>query len=259
MKFIKLSSEEKKRRSEQRKKERYNKTHKTINNIIYKKCSRHKTYFPDEDPWLPCTEEYFHKNKSNGIDGLNPYCKKCNIQKSGKWQKDNARKHNANNRHYYAENKWDVKGIMRQNAVNRRLNGKYYQWTKTESGQKSKNKSAQKRMKKQHEISKEEWENCKRYFNYQCAYCGMTDNEHKKLYKRQLNKDHADPNGANDLSNCIPSCGICNSAKHNKDVDEWYNLQNPIYNKSRLDKIHKWLNSDYKTYIENKKLNENAS
>ena len=48
----------------------------------YKKCS----ICEDE---LPTTKEYFYENKSNKVDGLFPYCKRCSSLKSQNWQKDN--------------------------------------------------------------------------------------------------------------------------------------------------------------------------
>ena len=54
-----------------------------------KRCNRHKEYFPEETDQIPATSEFFYKNKSNKTDGLYPYCKRCAIIKSGKWNKEN--------------------------------------------------------------------------------------------------------------------------------------------------------------------------
>ena len=59
----------------------YEKKHKEVDGVLYKYCSIHNKHFPnEEEAWFPCTEEYFHKNKSSP-DGLYPYCKRCNIKK----------------------------------------------------------------------------------------------------------------------------------------------------------------------------------
>jgi biotin synthase-like enzyme len=102
---------------------------------------------------------------------------------------------------------------------------------------------------KSHKITDIEWQDCKQYFNYECAYCGMTEEEHKEKYKQQLHKEHVIYNGANDLSNCVPSCRTCNSEKHTTDWNLWYNENNPKYSQQRYDKITKWLECDYKKYI----------
>ncbi len=104
-------------------------------------------------------------------------------------------------------------------------------------------------MKKTHDISEQEWISCKDYFNYECAYCSMSEEEHKILHNQQLHKEHAVDEGANDLSNCIPACKICNSTKNNRDFDEWYTKSNSIYSEDRFNKIIKWLTEDYKLYI----------
>jgi len=107
---------------------------------------------------------------------------------------------------------------------------------------------------KNHEISKKEWQACLKYFNNSCAYCGMSNEDHKKKYKQQLHKEHVDDNGSNKLDNCVPSCKLCNSSKKGFILEEWY-YKNDFSNhtKDRLDKIYKWINEDYKNNKSNKK------
>jgi len=47
------------------------------NGELEKKCSKHNVYFPEADPWMPCTEEYFNINQTNTKDGFNSSCRKC--------------------------------------------------------------------------------------------------------------------------------------------------------------------------------------
>jgi len=87
-----------------------------------------------------------------------------------------------------------------------------------------------------------------------CCYCGLhVDNHYRKfknkLQKLDLHKEHADNNGSNDLSNCIPSCLICNSQKWEFPLDVWYNENNPNFTQERYDKILNWLDKDYKKII----------
>lgn len=134
---------------------------------------------------------------------------------------------------------------MKENSKRWRESGKLKEWQK-----KHKDKLAQYRNNhRKHEITEKEWESCKKYFNYSCAYCGMTEEEHKKRYRQQLHKEHVDHEGANDLSNCIPACKNCNSSKHDQNFNDWY-LNNANYNEYRYNKIIKWLNEDYKKYKE---------
>lgn len=107
---------------------------------------------------------------------------------------------------------------------------------------------------KKHKISKKEWIVCKLYFDNSCAYCALHEDSHYRIYSGQLkkidlHKEHVDDDGANDLSNCIPACQSCNSSKRDFKLEDWYNENNPDFTQERLDKIHKWLNDDYKKYI----------
>lgn len=99
---------------------------------------------------------------------------------------------------------------------------------------------------KKHDISKEEWNDCKEYFNHSCAYCGVHVNLHYRNYKGtlqkiDLHKEHVDHNGANDITNCIPSCINCNSQKWTFTLEEWYNDSNENYTYERLNKIKTWI------------------
>lgn len=100
-----------------------------------------------------------------------------------------------------------------------------------------------------HKISEQEWIKCKKHFNNSCAYCGMTLSEHRNKHNQDLHREHVDDEGKDDLSNCVPSCKVCNSSKHTKDFLDWYIAQEH-YSKKRADKIFMWLEEDYKKYVE---------
>ncbi|WP_431785816.1 HNH endonuclease [Paenibacillus lactis] len=107
---------------------------------------------------------------------------------------------------------------------------------------------------KVHTISEFEWNDCKRYFNFECAYCGLRYDDHfvkrnNIIIKSDFHKEHLDDKGPNDLSNCIPACKSCNSQKWAFGFDEWYNDNNKHFSEERLEKILKWINEDHKQYI----------
>lgn len=77
-----LSAEEKLRRKKERRQKKWEETHRIINGIDHKRCKICKEYYPS-------TEDYFHLNSSNGIDGLNPYCRDCTSKKSQSWNNNN--------------------------------------------------------------------------------------------------------------------------------------------------------------------------
>lgn len=90
-----------------------------------------------------------------------------------------------------------------------------------------------------------EWNEIKKHFDNNCAYCGMTEDEHYNIYGEQLHQDHFKPiskGGAYEMSNIIPSCRSCNSSKHNNPFEEWYPSYEH-YNKTRESEILKYIKS----------------
>ena len=233
-----------------------------INNQLYKKCTWHSEFFPNESEWFLCDEKYFYKNKSNSTDGLHNECKRCSIQKELKWEKEHPERLKINRQTTYS--KPERKQYLTTLSEERRNNGKYYKWSKTKSGQKSCKKHQQNYLHKKHNISRKEWTACKDYFKnekgeWYCAYCGFLAKDHYRKYGNtfrlnDLHKEHVDHNGSTLLNNCVPSCNQCNTTKHTKALEEFYNEDNPNYTKERYDKIIKWISEDYKLHIEPKHL-----
>jgi len=207
-----------------------------------KQCSICKEYFP-------AISEYFYKNKNNHIDGLSPYCKKCQIKKSSKNRKDNIEKKLKYDKEYRENNKKERKANFKR-WRNDNLDNIFDRLKKWRENNPDKIKGYnEKRQHKNHKITKEEWIKCKEYFNNSCAYCNMTEEEQRKLFKQDLHKEHIDDNGSIYLDNCVPSCKSCNSSKHIATLEEWYNKDNPNYTKRRYNKIIKWRDKDHKKYM----------
>jgi len=111
---------------------------------------------------------------------------------------------------------------------------------------------------KSHRISQKEWDCCKGYFKNQdgescCAYCALTERENKERYNQQLHKEHVIHSGKDNLTNCVPSCKICNSEKHTASLNSWYNKSNHSYSRERYLKIYQWIRWDCKKYITKKR------
>ncbi|MFC0903804.1 HNH endonuclease [Clostridium sp. MT-14] len=216
----------------------YEESHKIINGQLYKLCSKCNN-------WLPCTEEYFYKTNSkyHKGDGLFPYCKECNKKKALKWQ--------YNNYDHWKEivavrdATPEKRDRTRELAKKQKENG-YYKQYQQENKDKFQKYARKRKLHKEHNITQEEWNKCKKYFNNSCAYCGILEEEAKEQQGQYLHKEHVDYNGANDLSNCVPACKSCNSQKWEFKLEEWYNKNNPNFTQERLNKINKWLNEDYK-------------
>lgn len=255
-----MDIKEKESKKQERTQKLYNEQHKIENGEVYKRCNSHKEFFPNEDEWSPCTEEYFYKNKINGLDGLYPYCKKCSIKKMQGWRKDNPEKYKLDNAEYKKNHHEEVieftKNWRKENDQHVKDYIKQYQLDNTEKLR----GYGLNRAIKNHDITSTEWISCKEYFKneegiYICAYCGLPITEHYNMRKGisklfDLHKEHVDDDGLNDLSNCVPSCVSCNSQKWNFDMEEWYQQQD-FFSNDRLNKIYKWINEDCKQfYIE---------
>lgn len=223
--------------------------------MLYKKCAYHHKVFPEENEWFPCTNEYFYINKKNSKDGLYPECKRCSSKRA--YNRENIDKEGAKEyKHkYYIDNK-----EKRLTSFKKRYNIKKDEWKIYYSNYLKNNPdkinqySAFRRQHKIHNITKKEWDECKKYFNNSCAYCGLPVEDHYRMYagklqKIDLHKEHVNHEGDNNLSNCVPSCQICNSEKHKKTLDEFYNSNNSNFTLERYNKIIQWINKDYKYII----------
>jgi hypothetical protein len=69
--------------------------------------------------------------------------------------------------------------------------------------------------------------------------------DHKNIYNQDLHKEHVIYDGANDLSNCVPSCKVCNSLKWQYELESWYKKQD-FYDEYKLQKIYDWVNVCWK-------------
>lgn len=179
----------------------------------------------------------YYKHNSNK-DGLFPYCKDCTKKASVKQRGENY------NRYIEGQRKRNLQPLMK--AAKKRYNeGDKKKETQLVWQRNNKDRIDDYRLKrnihKKHVITETEWEECKEYFNYSCAYCGMSYVEHKEIFNQDLHKEHVDHNGANDISNCIPACKSCNSAKHDSDFENWYIEGNSSYTEERITRIKNWL------------------
>lgn len=195
------------------------------------------------------------KKRANGEEYTyyQPYCKECNKIRTKNWRKNNPDK---------LKEQWDkrdqkdyVKERKKIFNLRRRMNGKFKEWQQN-NPEKLMEYRLYREQHKKHNITDAEWNNCKDYFNNRCAYCGIDEIMSEYLYSQDFHKDHVDHGGANDLSNCVPACKSCNSRKHNYKLEDWYNQDNEIFDQSYLDRIYKWLNEDYKSYIRKELLNQ---
>jgi hypothetical protein len=181
-----------------------------------------------------------NKKKSNGDKYIyyNPECKECTKKRSESWIKSNNDKFKKSLKRYKA--KEDVKLMQRDYNQKWRDKGGLRNWYHNNK-ERWNEIALYRKMHKEHDISEQEWDECKEFFNYSCAYCGMDEHFAKIEYDQGLNKEHVDHKGANDITNCVPACKGCNGRKWIYELNEWYNENNPIYSKRRYNKIIKWI------------------
>lgn len=244
---------------------KYADKHKIIDNVELKWCKRC-------DKWFPMNTEYFKVHPSKK-DGYSDMCNKCQEEHNHENYMKNRDEQIKKSRQYQlahpeqtkkTKSDWNLRNLDIQHERYRiwhENNKEHTNKYRDEWFAKNPYKFAEyskKRMIKNHKINKTEWLKCKNYFNNSCAYCGLHISEHyftrKGITKLgDLHKEHADHNGSDDLSNCIPSCGSCNDKKWKFEFEEWYNKDNPIYSEDRYNKIMDWITEDYKQYIEEPK------
>lgn len=227
---------------QERKQWYYEQTHKIINGESYKQCTKC-------DKWLPDTEEYFYmRNKKKPEIGLCSECKKCSSKNAQKWQIENDER-------YRELIKKRDENLTEKRLDNWRRHGKAQRLSGYQKEYRIKNKDkmnqySKNRRIRNHNITDIEWDACLKYFNNSCAYCGMSQEEHKEIFNQRLHREHVIHKGTNDLSNCIPACKSCNCSKWKHSLEKWYNSKNPKFNELKLTKIYKWLNEDYKKYMQ---------
>ncbi|WP_080845627.1 HNH endonuclease [Cytobacillus gottheilii] len=211
--------------------------HRIINGIEHKLCSDCKI-------WHPLTEEHFYKNKSSA-DGYNPYCKQRTIERTLEHRNSNREENLAKMRVYGREymRRPERKIPQRENARRMREKGQLRKW-QNDNPERIREYNKRRVESKKHDITEDEWFACLEFFNYSCAYCGTSDDTHYILYKEQLHKEHVDHNGSNYIDNCVPSCKLCNSNKHEKEFRDWYTPDNEKFSKERYNKIIEWLTKE---------------
>ena len=213
------------------------------NNNVERKCSECGDWLKED------INNFYLMNKNKPERGYTSRCKSCNIKINGEHQNKNKGRYNQYKVNWRKKNKEKAKKQSadwhqthkdrRQEDFRRfvRLNPEKIK----EYGQNHRD----------HDITKEEWECCLIIFDHRCVYCGISEEESLKIYKQRLHKDHYDCNGANDISNAVPACKMCNSFKHQDDGETWFREQE-FFDEDSLDHIKWWLTEGYKEYIEDK-------
>jgi hypothetical protein len=179
-----------------------------------------------------------------------PYCKECNNIKGKKRYQEHKEERDEQNRQWRKRVNKYIREYERKYSIEHpeyKLKKKEWRRNNVEKINEYTRNYADK---KKHNIKEKQWTLCKQYFNYECAYCGISEEDAKQKYNKGFHKEHALNDGANDISNCIPACTGCNSSKHRNDYIDWYTPDNKVFSQERLEKIENWLTNDYELYIQ---------
>lgn len=200
-------------------------------------------------------DEFYKQKKTNknneAYNYYNPECKECCKKRTLSWRINNRESFLKNQR----RNNEKTKELIREYSRKQKENGYMKNWSNNNKDR-IKNYQIYRKMHKSHNISKIEWENCKTYFGECCAYCGISEEAHKKMHNQQLHKEHVNHNGSNMLDNCVPACRSCNSKKWEFDLNDWYNDTNPVFDQDRLKLINQWLEVDYLIYMSKEQIKQ---
>jgi hypothetical protein len=211
---------------------------------------------------LPETEQYYyvqnHKDKDGNIikSYLAQPCRECRKNYQRGYVEENREQHNESSYSWFLNNREHNNAMCRKNYRETKVRRYHYKkkWDKNNPDK----LSIYKEQHRDHDISEKEWRDCKEYFNNKCAYCELHINEHLVVFRGKLihsdfHREHVYHDGANDLSNCVPSCKTCNTSKHAIDFEFWYRKRSENYTEERYNKIIKWLQEDHKQYIQQDK------
>jgi hypothetical protein len=240
---------------------KYKDYHKEIDGVLYKRCI-------DCDEWL--IADLKHYGRDNGTKSkFNVMCKICQriyydayynknkeklIKQTNAYFWANRDKHNAQKLEYYNLNKEKFHANHKEYCDNNlekvKADAKLWSQKNPEKWKKYNENH------RQHDITTKEWEECLKFFNNTCAYCGLPLEQHiasrnGKEFIMKFHKEHVDDEGYNDLRNAVPACRSCNSSKHQFSLDEWH-LKQKFFSMDRYIKITWWINEGYKNYIEDK-------
>ena len=191
----------------------------------YKEKSR-RYYQENKDVALAKCREYYLKNKEHKKEYDKRYREKnkdIDKERAKKYYIENKDRIREYYKKYYEENKERIKEVNNEWKINNQDKVKL-----------SRKKRKNKRKELKADLTVQEWDYIKEYFNNSCAYCGA---------KCELEQEHFIPvtkGGEYTKNNIITACRSCNASKGNRDFDEWYKNKD-FYNKDRENKIKQYL------------------
>lgn len=198
---------------------------------------------------LPDTDDYFFKKKDRQNGDC--ICKKCKGFEYGVFRPNMVLKDIIPSGFKFCltcGNLIEIKNMLPNNsmckACAKKRNRIYNQKPEVKL---SKSKHRHNRYAKQsslkNDLTNNDWVETLMFFNNICAYCGMTEEEHIKLFGESLHKDHVIPlskGGEYTKGNIIPACRTCNCSKNKKSLEKFFEYKSN-FTEENLNKILEFL------------------
>ena len=206
-----------------------------------------KQYYQENKEKRKEYDKQYHKENKEKRNGYDKQWRKENKEYLEQWRKENKEKRNEYKKQYRKENKEEIKEYFRQyRKENKEEIKEYAKKYRKENIDGYRQYAQERRASKKrlpHTLTIKQWQQIKDDFNNECAYCGMTEEEHIKRFNEQLHQEHFIPlskGGEYTHNNIIPACKSCNCSKNNTDFFEWYPTYE-YYNEEREQFILEYL------------------
>jgi hypothetical protein len=174
---------------------------------------RAKRYYNDNRINIIEYQARYRKENPMLVTRRNKMYYKNNVEKHRRYRENNKEKLSEYSKQYTKKNREKfIFKVQKRNAMKRKL---------------------------PNTLTVEQWEQARKYFNYECAYCGK---------KEKLEQEHFIPlskGGGYTHNNIIPACKSCNCSKRDKYFYEWYHLFEH-YDKMREKRIFVYLSCENK-------------
>lgn len=173
------------------------------------------------------TNDNFNKGQS--------YCRTCQAEYKKRYKEKNQEKLREQERNRMREKRQDP--LYRKKEYKNRDKSLFVNYAKNRNpddsrkwGIQSTHRARAKRAGLKYDLTYQEWEETKAFFNHSCAYCGAT---------KELWRDHIVPHskeGGYTKWNIVPCCRTCNTKKQDQNWLEWYKNQ-PFFDSVKKEKI----------------------
>ena len=189
----------------------------------------------------------FNKKKS-GKYGVRPECKKCKSKLDKQYYEDNKEqikeRRKQYNKQYREDNKEYYKQYYEDNKEQIKERKKQYYEENSYIFFNANNKRRQREENQGSGITKEQWFDMMEFFDWKCAYSGITLNKDNRSIDHIIALNNG---GLNEVWNCVSMLRSLNISKHANDMLEWY-TQQEFYSEERLNKIYEWQKYAFEKY-----------